>query len=109
MKPQESQILDEQLDLLDRQARPEKWQRQHEDAMLCRDFEDLIALALETMGRIRRRSGSDPADVVWGYFRRWYAIGLQVEASVLWLEGRGYRLDRSDQFRFALNAAAMAN
>jgi hypothetical protein len=108
MKQEPAQILDQQLDLLDRQACPEQWPREHERAMICRDIEDMIALALETLDRIKRRCGSLPDDVLLAYFRRWYAIGLRALDCIERVEGEGFKPERADAFRFALNEASIA-
>ena len=108
MMDQPAQILDQQLDFLDCQADPEKWQHDHELAMICCEIEDLIALALETIERIRKRRGSLPEDVLLGYFRRWHEISLRALVCIERIEGSGYRPERADEFRFAVNESSIA-
>ncbi len=104
----EMSVVDEQLNLLERQSDPERWKRDHALAMLCCDAEDLIALALETLGRIRKRRGFIPDEALLSYFRRWHGISLKALVCIEWIEGEGYRPDRADAFRFAVNEASIA-
>ncbi len=106
MNNQPSHLLDKQLNLLDQQTA--RWQLDHQLALLCCDIEDFFALALETLDRIRKRHTTQPADTVMNYFRRWHGICLKAIPPIEFVEQAGFRPERSDEFRFALNEASIA-
>ena len=116
MKARAPQLLEAQLDLLDEQV--EDWRNDHELAMVCRNIEDLIALALETLDRIRKRcdqynaaTGAAPepeAQILLHYWRRWHDISLRALKEESAIEAQGFRPDRVGEFRLAINEASIA-
>ena len=102
------QLLDQQLELLDQEASADRWQQAHEMATRCRETEDLIALALETFDRIKRRRTSLTGSSLLEYMRRWHDIGLRALGRVEEAERTGSRPDRADDLRFAINEASIA-
>jgi len=106
------QLLDAQLDLLDQRAGDGPGRQA---AIYAADVEDLIALALETLERIRRRcdahnqnGGKEDGQALLNYWRRWHEIAVRALAGVEAAESQGRRLEQADAFRFAINEASIA-
>jgi hypothetical protein len=113
---QSSHLLDAQLDLLRDEV--ERWGRHGKAAALEADVDDLIALALETVARIRLRCdaynrsvGATPtpqADALLAYWRRWHDIAERALQVMEQSATPGGRSERAREFRFAINEAALA-
>jgi hypothetical protein len=101
-------LLEQQLDILDQQADLERWKNDHELAMLTCDIDDFVALALETLERIRRRRAAPDSGMTVQFFKRWHHIAVKALAGVEFLESEGYQPERADEFRFAINEASIA-
>ena len=76
------------------------------------DTDDLIALALETLERIRKRctaeKGGAMSRALLGYWQRWHATARGVLPCIEQLEALGFPSERATEFRFALNEASIA-
>src|SRR5438874_1382951 len=106
-------FLPQQVDFLERTVAPDLWAQ--DDELAARDLEDCVALALETLDRIRKHSdmavkqdsAAESAKFL-GYWRRWHQVALRVVEAVDRVEAHGHHLEQSDAFRQAINEAGMA-
>ena len=104
-----SQFLSEQLDFFGKQAHGESWRDEHDLAMLCRDVEDAVAVALQLKERIDRmaecdsrlQSGTWTEEAALSYvpwYQRWHDHAGEVVASVKRLKKQGYAIVGTDRF-----------
>jgi hypothetical protein len=104
-----SQFLSEQLDFLGKQAHSETWREEHDAAMICRDVEDAVAVAVQLKERIDRMAECDPrlrpgkwdeeaalSYVPW--YQRWFEHAGPILATVKRLKRQGYVVVGTDAF-----------
>lgn len=104
-------FLQKQLDLWERQA--DSWKLSHDEAMTCRDVEDVVAFLGTFLRRLRRWSGQWERDVEAGsvefsweqsemfcsWYRRWLELATDVLDTVRQLEAKNYHVEQADRLR----------
>lgn len=104
-----SQFLSDQLDFFGKQAHAESWREEHDAAMVCRDVEDAVAVAIQLKERIDRMAECDPAlrrgkwseeaalrYVPW--YQKWYSHAGEILSAVRQLKKQGYSVVGTDKF-----------
>ena len=105
-----NQFLSDQLAFFGRQARSaEAWKGEHDAAMICRDVEDAVAIAVQLVERIDRMAECDPrlragkwdevaAKSYVPWYQRWYEHAGEIVAAVKRLKKQGYIVVGTDRF-----------
>jgi uncharacterized protein YukE len=106
-----SRFLSEQLDFFGKQAHSEAWAAEHDDAMLCRDVEDAVAIALQLIDRIDRLTGYTSGEIPdWSaeqtkqfapWYTRWHEHAREIVGAIKRLRRQGYKIADLDRFMFA--------
>lgn len=93
--------------------RAESWERQHREAMNCRDLEDMIAVLLTTLQQLRRRTqewaphveedgverARENAAEDAAFYAAWRDVASIVLRTVEACEETGYEVDGADELR----------
>ncbi len=115
------QLLRDQIELYAEQS--ESWKPDHDEAMACRNLEDLIRLGRAVFRGVQNidedwsamiRSGATPllakdAEEVADWYRRWYAPCAKVLGDIARFEGLGYTVEGADEFRDCCCQAELKN